>query len=90
MSDVTPINGTPTAALNRPVAAAPYRPLDASPVRTADKVELSRAAQFLSRLVGDNPVRQDLVDRVKQQIADGTYLTSDKMDAALDELMTDL
>ncbi len=90
MNDVTPLNGTPSAALPRHSAATAYRQLDATPVRTADKVELSRAAQFLSRLIGDTPVRQDLIDRVKSEIAGGTYETPEKIDAAIDELLTDL
>lgn len=89
MSDVTPLNGTPSAALPRLAAPSAYRQLDASPVRTGDKVELSRASRFLSRLIGENPVRQDLIDRVRQQIADGTYETPDKLDKAIDELLAD-
>ena len=90
MSDVTPLNGTHSTALPRLSAPAAYRQLDASPVRTGDKVELSRASRFLSRLIGENPVRQDLVDRVKQEIAAGTYDTPEKIDAALEELLSDL
>jgi hypothetical protein len=33
------------------------------------------------------PIRQDLVARIKKEIADGTYDTPEKWDAALDRLL---
>ena len=91
MSDVTPVNGAHSPALhasNRLHATG--APAEAGPVRTTDKVELSRAATFISQLLGKNEVRQDLVDRVRGEIAAGTYETPDKIDAAVDELLSDL
>lgn len=91
MSDVTPINGAPSAALSpltRRSQSEVHR--DAAPARSGDKVELSRAALYISQLVSRNEIREDLVDRVKQQIADGTYETPQKLDAALEELLSDL
>ena len=35
------------------------------------------------------PVRQELVDSVRQQIAQGTYDTPEKLDAAINELLSD-
>jgi hypothetical protein len=35
----------------------------------------------------DAPIRADLVERVRREIADGTYDTPEKWDAALDRLL---
>ena len=91
MSDVSPINGIASPALaplSRPSSNEPAPSL--GPIRSGDKVELSRAAQFISKLISKNEVREDLVDRVKQELAAGTYETPDKIDAALDELLSEL
>jgi anti-sigma28 factor (negative regulator of flagellin synthesis) len=91
MSDVTPINGVSSPALSQ-LARAGYREPapTVGPIRSGDKVELSRASQYLSKLLSQNDVRTDLVDRVKGEIASGKYETPDKLDAAFDELLTDL
>jgi anti-sigma28 factor (negative regulator of flagellin synthesis) len=57
--------------------------------RGNDEVEVSAVATYLSKL-RQLPIRQDLVDRVREEIAQGTYDTSDRLDAALDELIQDL
>ena len=36
------------------------------------------------------PIRQDLVDRVRKEIADGTYDTEEKWEAALERLLEQL
>lgn len=63
-----------------------------SPVATrgTDRVEFSSAAQLLSRLHELPDVRQELIDRVRAEIASGQYETPDKIDAALDGLLEDL
>jgi hypothetical protein len=38
----------------------------------------------------DRPMRQDLIDRVRREIAEGTYDTPEKWDQALDRLLDDL
>jgi len=91
MSDVSPINGIPSPALaplGRPSFSEPAAAT--GPIRSGDKVELSRAAQFISKLISKNEIREDLVDRVTQELAAGTYETNEKVDAALEELMHDL
>ena len=91
MSDVSSINSVSSAGLtplSRPSHSEPAA--STGPVRSGDKVELSRAAQFISKLISKNDVRDELVDRVKSQLAAGTYETPEKVDAALEELMKDL
>lgn len=71
---------------------APARPAGADATRSAaearnavpsDAVELSPAAQ---RQLQDAPVRSDLIAQVREQIANGTYLTEDKLNATIDRL----
>jgi len=54
-----------------------------------DRVQVSDHARLLSKL-RENPIRQDLVSRVRQEIDQGTYETADKVDRAIDELRADL
>lgn len=91
MSDVTPINGTAATGLNRLNRPSQPHPVgEAGPARSADQVELSRAATYLSKLLNSPEVRHDLVDRVRQEIDSGSYETPEKVEALLDELIADL
>jgi len=56
----------------------------------ADQVELSEQAQLLSQLRANDIVRDQLVSRVRGEIADGSYLTPDKLNSAADNLLGDL
>ena len=58
--------------------------------RDDDRVEVSELAMYLSKLRDMPAVRGELIDQVKREIADGTYLTADKLDAALAELAREL
>lgn len=90
MSDIAPI-GRPTAA--GPSTSGRITPSSSAitgPTRAADRVELSHAAQLLSKLAELPDIRQGLVDRVKSEIAQGTYETEDKVDRAIDSLGEDL
>ncbi|HUW58794.1 MAG TPA: flagellar biosynthesis anti-sigma factor FlgM [Planctomycetota bacterium] len=55
-----------------------------------DTVEISEMARFLEKLARLPEIRQDKVDAVKRQIAEGRYLTPDKLDKAIDNLLADL
>jgi hypothetical protein len=61
---------------------------DATVRRGSDRVEVSQMALYLNKLKS-LPVRQDLVDSVKQQIAQGTYDTPEKFEAAMNEMLGD-
>jgi flagellar biosynthesis anti-sigma factor FlgM len=90
MSEVGSIGSSNIPPTNRATGrSSPSAPPTAQ-VRDSDKVELSQRAQLLSRLAELPDVRQDLVDRVKAEIADGGYDTPDKVDQLLDELAHDL
>ena len=91
MSDsIPPISRAGLAGLT-PLQRASYRSTAVNgSVRSSDSVEFSKTAQLLSKLAELPDVRQELVDRVRSQIADGSYETDDKLDAALNGLIEDL
>ncbi|GAB4193342.1 MAG: hypothetical protein Kow00105_07510 [Phycisphaeraceae bacterium] len=90
MSEVTPIH-RPAATTIEP-QARPSRTQTHSQATTRgeDQVVLSDTAQLLSKLRELPDVRQDLVDQVRAAIADGSYETEDKVDAAIENLLEDL
>ena len=65
------------------------RPTKGCPV-SADAVELSEAAQEQLRRSESMPIRTTLVERVRAEIAAGTYLTDDKLDAAVSRVHEEL
>jgi anti-sigma28 factor (negative regulator of flagellin synthesis) len=60
------------------------RSADAASSRAADRVEVSEAARQAAQ--DSAPVRLNLVQRVREQIANGTYETPDKVAIASHEL----
>ncbi|MEM1108739.1 MAG: flagellar biosynthesis anti-sigma factor FlgM [Planctomycetota bacterium] len=91
MSDIAPLNGPsaassylPNGRAERPVAATP----DLS--RGSDQVEVSDTARILGKLADIPEVREDLVARIRAEIAAGTYETPEKLDAAIEGLAEDL
>jgi negative regulator of flagellin synthesis FlgM len=89
MNDITPLRGTnvtPYNGLDRTSATPQALP---TRLRRNDQAEISVVGRMLS-LLSDLPVRQDMVDRVRQEIASGTYDTPDKLQAALDTVLDDL
>lgn len=62
-----------------------------SPIqREGDQVEVSFMATYIAKLRELPPMRQELIDRVKGEIARGTYDTDDKLVHAMDEIIADL
>ena len=55
-----------------------------------DRVELSEHARLLDRLRQLPEVRTELIERFRQEIAAGTYLTPEKIDAAIERLLQDV
>lgn len=58
--------------------------------RGSDRVDLSASARLINKLKNGGPVRNELVAQVRSQIENGSYNTPDKIDAAINELLTDL
>ena len=59
-------------------------------VRDADQVEVSSVARYLAQLKGTSGVRDDVVARVRSEIAAGTYDTDARLDSVLDKVLDDL
>jgi len=70
----------------------PARPKSAAMQATgiSDTVEISTAGMLAAKLHGPAGVRTDLVRRVKEQIAAGTFETPERIDATVDRLMEEL
>jgi negative regulator of flagellin synthesis FlgM len=74
---------------------APFRNQGAKPTEgttpaTGDKLEISPAAEAAVQATETGGVRQDLVNRIRSEIAAGTYETPDKLDAALNRLLDEI
>ncbi len=90
MSEVSPIHRPVAPTLDPNTRAARTQTRTDTTNRGEDQVELSNTAQLLSKIADLPDVRQDLVDRVKASIANGTYESDDKADAAIDSLLDDI
>lgn len=97
MSDIAPIPGlsvdrldTAHGVSDRSAARAPSKAPSPSYERPSDRVELSDRARYLSKLSSLPEVRQDLVDRIRNEIASGQYETPEKLDQAISGLLDDL
>ncbi len=92
MSEIAPLS---TTSVSRVDTTAPSyaRTTDESAAsnqvrRGEDLVEFSQVATYLSKL-RQLPIREDLVSRVKDEIARGVYDTPEKLDAAMNEMLGD-
>ena len=56
----------------------------------SDEVEISEMAQVLESMATSSDVRQDRIDAIRQQIADGTYETDEKLNGAIERLLDDI
>lgn len=73
-------------ALRRPQEAQ-AAPTTQTPV---DRVDISPAAEAAIQAAETGAVRQELVDRIRAEIAAGTYETPAKLDQALDRLLDEI
>ncbi len=98
MSGIAPLGGgfIPPSDLNQyrsnGSVDAPRR-LDSPADRDEDTIELSPTARrlaLLDRVMHDLPVREDLISRVRAEIASGRYESSEKIDRVIDEVWEDL
>jgi anti-sigma28 factor (negative regulator of flagellin synthesis) len=73
---------------------APFRNQGAKPETktqaTSDRVTISPAAEAAIQAAEAGDVRQDLVNRIRTEIAAGTYETPSKLEAALDRMLDEL
>jgi len=90
MSNVSPIIRPAAATLETQTRPSRTQTQADATSRGEDQVQLSNTAQLLSKIADLPDVRQGLVDRVKASIADDTYESDDKTDAAIDNLLEDI
>jgi negative regulator of flagellin synthesis FlgM len=58
--------------------------------RTADRLEISPAAEAALEATAGTDIRYDLVTRIRAEIAAGIYETPEKLESAVDRLFDDL
>jgi negative regulator of flagellin synthesis FlgM len=89
MTNLTPIEagaiGRIAASEAKAEAIEARKPAKAR--RGDDRVEVSDAARFLAKLNAMPEVRTELVERVRAEIANGTYDTPEKFDLAVDAMI---
>ena len=89
------INGP--SHIQGPQSVSPTQPADpaqqsgpAAELTGSDEVSISREADLLSR-IGDLPeVRQERIDQIRAEIANGTYETQEKLDLAIARLLDEI
>jgi negative regulator of flagellin synthesis FlgM len=73
---------------------APFRNTSANPASTpavnGDRVDISPAAEAAVQATETGGVRTDLVNRIRSEIAAGTYETPEKLDGALNRLLDEI
>jgi negative regulator of flagellin synthesis FlgM len=74
---------TPSRPASPPPAREPAAPKPRSP---RDVLDLSQAGKMLDQLSQNPDVRQERLARIKEAIANGTYDTDEKLEAALAKL----
>lgn len=92
---MTNINGVHNAAVPALSQVTPTVPTTAAtPASQApavgDSVEISTVARLAAQVQELPAVRAEVVNRVKAEIAAGTYETPEKIDIAIDRLMEEL
>ncbi|MCC7406918.1 MAG: flagellar biosynthesis anti-sigma factor FlgM [Phycisphaeraceae bacterium] len=90
MSEVSPLSRPNAPALTPNVKPADAKAAEPTRPARSDRADFSSAAQLLGRLDQLPDTRDELITRVKQEIALGAYETPEKIDAAIEELLKDL
>jgi negative regulator of flagellin synthesis FlgM len=79
-------------AINAPHSVArasqPTSGVQSTPI--TDEVQISDAAQLVAKTQQIPDVRQDRVDSIRAQIAQGAYETPDKLDTAVSRLLDEI
>ena len=78
-------------SIGAPHGARPAQPTTRpEAAQIADEVNISDAARLVEQIQQMPDIREDRVNAVRQQIADGAYETSDKLNAALERLLDEI
>jgi len=89
---MTNINGIQQAAVPpvQPAAALSGNTATTAPYAVGDTIEISQVARLTAAVHELPDVRTELVERVKAEIAAGTYETSGRMEAAMERLLDEM
>jgi len=90
MANIHGIHPSLAARTIDPVGPASASPAASGPAGVTDTVEISTAAKLAARVRELPPVRAELVERVKTEIAAGDYETPERIEMAVDRLMDEL
>ena len=63
------------------------KPVSADALAPQDEVQISSEARKLDELSRTSALRQERIEQIRQQIADGTYDTPEMLDKALDKFL---
>lgn len=80
----------PAMTSSRAERIHPTRSETQRPSRPSDRVEISEKARYLAELRAVPEVRDELIDRVRDEIGRGTYDTPERLSEAVDALVSDL
>jgi negative regulator of flagellin synthesis FlgM len=69
-------------------ASKPAALPESAPIR--DELEISDAARLMEQTQGIPDIRQDRVDAIRAQLAEGTYETQEKLEIALERLLDEI
>ncbi len=78
-----PVNSPHASRMTNRAAAS-----EASPIQ--DELQLSSTGQLVDQVRDLPDIRQDRVDQIRAQIADGTYETEEKLDIAVGRLLDEI
>ena len=79
----SPINPPHTSRVSQAEGTGSSTPIQ-------DELQLSDAGLLMEQIGNMPSVRQDRVNQIRQQIADGTYETPEKLDIALGRLLDEI
>jgi negative regulator of flagellin synthesis FlgM len=95
MPEIPSVGPGSVGPINRAQRAPARQSLESKPhalngTGSGDRVELSDHARLLEQIRRLPEIRSDLVDRVRGEIAAGTYETPAKLDVAVERLAQDI
>ncbi|MCG6154211.1 flagellar biosynthesis anti-sigma factor FlgM [Rubinisphaera margarita] len=76
----------PVSRVNHPVQQTPFQPTPGGIRVPTDQLDISPMARMMSELQSleeNDPSRSELIARIRDEIANGTYDTDEKLEAAL-------
>jgi negative regulator of flagellin synthesis FlgM len=77
--------------VNAPHGIRPSQPMTRpESAQITDEVHISDAAQFMEQIQQMPDIREDRVEAVRLQIAEGTYETSDRLNAAIERMLDEI